>query len=323
MTPRPTLLRGTVLAAAVGIVLVAVMAGWFGLRATLAQIGEGVSALPAAIAVHTAQLALSGLAWGVLLPAWLPVWQLFRARWLREAVNSLLPTASLGGAVAGARLLTRDGRIDAATAGAAAAADITGEAIAQILFLLCGLGLAASVKHAPLSPLWLAAALAPPLCIVGALVGAQALGVAGWIESTAARLLPARLAAHLAGLQTSLAAIYHQRGRVAADIALNFAGWSLGAAEVWLLLRPLHQDVSWRQAYAIESLGVVARSLGFAVPGGLAAQETGFVLACALFGIPHGAGLALSLLKRARELMVGVAGVLYWQWLERGLWRRR
>ena len=55
----------------------------------------------------------------------------------------------------------------------------------------------------------------------------------------------------------------------------------------------------------------MARSLAFAIPGGIAAQETGFVLACGLFGIPpRRQALAMSLLKRLRELVVGVAGVL-------------
>jgi putative membrane protein len=276
--------------------LVVIMIGWFGLRATLGQVAGGLSALPAIIIVHLVQLLVSGLGWRMLLPVRLSTWQMFRARWLREAVNSILPVANLGGSVVGARLLTRDGRIDVATAVASAAADITGEAIAQVLFLLCALAVATTLPHRPVSPAWMLAVTGPLLTVVAGLIVAQALGLLGWLERLLRRFLPLRFGRAFRGVQARLSAIYAQPWRVAGDVAGNFAGWSLGAAEVWLLLRALGHPVSPQAGYVIESLGLVARSLGFAVPAGLAAQETGFVLACALFGIPHETGLALSLL---------------------------
>jgi putative membrane protein len=298
------------------------MIGWFGLRATLSQISGGLPALPAIIVVHAAQLLVSGLAWRMLLPVRLSAWQMFRARWLREAVNSILPVANLGGSVVGARLLTRDGRIDPASAVASAAADITGEAIGQVLFLLCSLAIATTLPHRPVSPVWMLAVTAPLVAVVAGLIVAQALGLLGWLERLLRRFLPRRFGRALRGLQARLSGIYAEPWRVAGDVAGNFVGWSLGAAEAWVLLRALGHPVSPQAAYVIESLGLVARSLAFAVPAGLAAQETGFVLACALFGLPHQTGLALSLLKRVRELIVGVSGVLYWQVLERRAWLR-
>ena len=315
------LIRGATLAGAAGFGGVVVMIGWFGVRATLQQVAGGTPALPAALSVHMVQLALSALAWGALLPARVPAWHLFRARWVREAVNSIFPVASLGGAVVGTRLLTRDG-ISPASGAASATADITGEAIAQVFFLICGLIVAAAIPHAPLSLAALALILGPLLAMVGTLVVAQAGGLFGWIERKLARVLPARLARMVDGLQTRLRDIYRHPGRLAANVAISFCAWSLGAAEVWVLLRGLDHPAGPRVCYAIESLGLVARSVGFAVPAGLAAQETGFVLAGALFGLPRETGLAISLLKRLRELMVGVSGVLYWQWVERRLWLR-
>ena len=56
----------------------------------------------------------------------------------------------------------------------------------------------------------------------------------------------------------------------------------------------------------------------FAIPGALGAQEGGLVLLCAAFGIPPEQAIALSLVKRAADLVLGVPGLVGWQMLEWG-----
>jgi uncharacterized membrane protein YbhN (UPF0104 family) len=67
-------------------------------------------------------------------------------------------------------------------------------------------------------------------------------------------------------------------------------------------------------AVVIESLGMAARSVGFAIPGALGVQEAGFILVAGVFGIPADTAIALSMVKRVRELTFGAAGLLAWQW---------
>jgi uncharacterized membrane protein YbhN (UPF0104 family) len=66
----------------------------------------------------------------------------------------------------------------------------------------------------------------------------------------------------------------------------------------------------------IESLGQAFRSFGFAVPGALGVQEGGLVLVCGLLGISPQSPIALSLMKRIREVVLGVPALLAWQWIE-------
>jgi len=73
------------------------------------------------------------------------------------------------------------------------------------------------------------------------------------------------------------------------------------------------------EALVIESLLHAVRGAAFAVPGALGAQEGGLVLLCAMFGIPPEQAIALSLVKRAADLVLGVPGLLGWQMLE---WER-
>ena len=58
------------------------------------------------------------------------------------------------------------------------------------------------------------------------------------------------------------------------------------------------------------------RGAAFAVPGALGAQEGGLIVLCAIFGVPPEAALALSLVKRIPDLVLGVPGLLAWQAIE-------
>ena len=58
------------------------------------------------------------------------------------------------------------------------------------------------------------------------------------------------------------------------------------------------------------------RSTGFAVPAALGVQEAGFIIAAAPFGVPPELAIALSMVKRLRELAFGIPGLVAWQWSE-------
>jgi uncharacterized membrane protein YbhN (UPF0104 family) len=72
----------------------------------------------------------------------------------------------------------------------------------------------------------------------------------------------------------------------------------------------------------LESLGQAIRGAAFAIPGALGVQEGGYLLLAPLAGLSPETALALSLAKRARELLLGVPGLLYLHLAERD-WRRR
>ncbi len=67
---------------------------------------------------------------------------------------------------------------------------------------------------------------------------------------------------------------------------------------------------------AIESILCALRSAAVIVPGALGVQEAGYALLLPLFGLPAEIGLAVSLLKRAREIVIGAPMLLTWQGLE-------
>jgi uncharacterized membrane protein YbhN (UPF0104 family) len=52
------------------------------------------------------------------------------------------------------------------------------------------------------------------------------------------------------------------------------------------------------------------------VPAGVGVQELGYVGIGQLFGIPPYLSLALSLIRRARDILIGAPALLVWQGLE-------
>jgi putative membrane protein len=117
--------------------------------------------------------------------------------------------------------------------------------------------------------------------------------------------------------------VYRRRSALAWTVACHLVVWFIGALEVWVGLTAMGYRPTYADAVAIESLAQAARGAAFAVPGGVGVLEGGLVVLCALFGIPAHSALALSLMKRAADIMVGVPGLLAWHALETRRFTRR
>jgi len=298
----------------------AMLSTWRSLEAAWAELGADIVlalwTLGLTIPLHLVQLLISAAAWSNLLPGVAPPWPtLLRLRIVREAIDSLLPVAQVGGEVVGAGLLAGRG-VSPAIARASVIVDVTVELLTQILFLLAGLlGLAAWGDQAAWGN-WAGAALAASVAAI-LLVLAQRFGalrlMEGLIRRIAARV-PHFSGASLAGLEAAARDMYCRPLALARAAAWHLLAWMAGTGETWLVLHALGQPVGLAQAFVIESLGMAARSAGFAVPGALGVQEGGFMLAAAAFGIPQGPALALSLVKRLREVLIGLLGLILWRW---------
>jgi putative membrane protein len=319
MARPPVAVRAGTVAIGVGGTVAIALVAWFGARAIGADVVRAAWTLPPILALHGAQLWLSALAWrratGIRRPGG-SIW--LRIRWIRESVNSLLPVAQVGGAVVGVRLLTQRG-VGIVPAAAGTTLDMTVEALGQLLFTLAGiLALAATSTDHAWRP-WLGGGVAVMAAGTIGLILAQRAGLLRLVEaltrhmSRAFPALPATAAQGLHGelmrLETDHAGLLHAAG-------LHMLAWLLGVGETWLALSAMGHPATLAAAFVVESLGMAARSAGFLVPGALGVQEGGFMLVGNLVGLPPDAAIALSMVKRTRELLVGVPGLLAWQWLE-------
>jgi putative membrane protein len=251
------------------------------------------------------------------------------ARWIGESVNSLLPAGQIGGPVVMVRQLSQRG-MRMRDAAAAITVSTTAQAVAQIVFALLGLLLfGAYAAHGALHDLRTATLIATG--VLGAMIAgfyyAQRRGLFGRLLGVVSKVFGKRdwssLMTRAEAVDAAVQGIYRERGRVAASFALSLAGWIVGTVEVWLALRFLGHPVDWVDALLLESLGQAIRGAAFMIPGSLGVQEGGYLLLAPLVGLPPDAALALSLAKRAREILLGLPGLLVLHFSERSWQRRR
>ncbi len=314
----------------VGTALFVGLLAWQGAGAVASTLMAAGWGLVVVVAFHLLPLALDAGAIGVLLERSRarPIVDTLRARWIGEAVNSLLPAGQLGGPVVMVRQLTQAGA-SAPDAIAAVTVSTTLQLLAQIVFALLGLAVfAVHTMQGALTDLRVPAAVAMVLLsmIVVAFYLAQRGGLfarsLGLLAKVFARHDWSSLATRAEAADAAIGALYRAPRKVAATFALSLLGWIVGTGEVWLALQFLGHPVGWVEALFLESVGQAIRGAAFAIPGALGAQEAGYLLLAPLVGLPPGAALALSLAKRARELAFGLPGILFLHRSERN-WRRR
>ncbi len=300
---------------ACAVVAIPVIGNWSGVAAVARTAVRAAWLLPCLVALHLFQLLLSGIAWRKLLPAPVASWPVFyRLRVVREGIDSLLPVAQVGGEIVGARLLARRG-VTAGLAGASVIVDVTIELFTQVAFLLLGLIALAAIAGRSARGLGVEA-LAGGLAVLIAFVLAQRFGLLRVLEVLLrgiARRWPAFGDMSLDGLHAAALALYRRPRALLRGAGLHLLAWMLGTLETWAVLTVLGLAPTPAQAFVVESLGMAARSAGFAIPAALGAQEGGFVLAALAVGLPAGPALALSLVKRVREVLVGLVGLALWR----------
>jgi glycosyltransferase 2 family protein len=317
----------TILVAVAGLALGTVIVGYYGFGAVAGALkGIGWIGFLAICAYHFVLMLELGLAWYALVP---PPRRSLRAylwgRVVRDSGSEVLPLSQIGGFVMGARAATLFGP-STTLAFASTVVDATIEVIAQLGYT--GLGLAVLVRLRPDAPLVYPVAMGLAIGVIAILgfVLVQRRGAA-YVERLSGRLaaswLPAA-AARARPFQVWLDSIYAERRGVVLSFVLHLAGWIANALEAWLALHLMGVNIGVEAVLAIESLLYAIRSVAFAVPNAVGVQEGAYVLLGAIFGLAPETALALSLLKRGRDLAIGVPALLAWQALESGaLFRRR
>jgi len=281
----------------------------------LAQVGWGGFAA----VVLAGLLAEVVLALGLypLLAHPVPLAVLVAARQLRDSSGDVLPITQLGGVAFGARALVLAG-MKASPASAAVTADLTTETFAQGLYVLAGVLASLSLLRADaaLSP-YVGAMLAGAAFLSAGSIGFAILQMAGgrWVDRLTDRLLPGREGQPRA-LHDAIHAIYRRHGRIAASILLQFAGWIASGLWLWVMMTAMGIHAGLGPAIAIQALVEGLRSATVFVPASLGVQEAGYAALAPVFGFAPEVGLALSLLRRARDLVVAVPVLLAWQVIE-------
>jgi putative membrane protein len=261
----------------------------------------------------TALFPFLGWGWYVLLPKasapryWVFVW----ARMVREAASDVLPFSQLGGIVLGARAAILHG-VSLPWAFASTVVDLTAELLAQVAYIAIGLAMlgqqAPHIAGAAMLTRVFALGLAAA-AVAGVLFVALQRRGHRMTGRLAARLLP-RAVASATAVADSLDAIYASRARVALSATIHLALWLLSAVDTWIAFRLIGVRIELASVIAMESLVSAAKSAAVFIPNALGVQEASYALLAPLFGVGAEFGLAVSLLRRARDIAISVPIVL-------------
>lgn len=230
-----------------------------------------------------------------------PYLRMLAARTAGEAVNIVTALGSVGGEAVKVWLLRPAVSYEESVPSVVIAK--TTSTMAQTLLLLVGLVLAVTTLTVAGDVIWaMLVLLGVELLLVGGFFVTQVAGLvrraghllawSGLIENaSAAEDLDARLRRY-----------YRENWRrFVLSVAFHFGGWLLGALEVLVMLYVLDIPVSMATATVIEAVGSGVRFASFLVPGSLGVLEGANTGVFAALGLGASAGLAFSLVRRARQ----------------------
>lgn len=251
------------------------------------------------------------------------LWAVVWGRLVREGGVNILPLSEFGGLAFGARAVTLTG-VPGPRAIASIVADVAAEFMGEIPFIVFGIVMLSARQ--PNSSLVL------PLAVgLGLLAGAFAAMI--WAEHHWAALYRAitrrvasrwlrRVAEQADATQHELDNLLGRTRRLGAAAAIHLVGWSGGGLTVWIAYRLLGGRIDIVSAMALEGTLSGALAVAFLVPAGIGVQEASYVALGRLFGMPAHLSLSLSLVRRARDIVVGAPAVASWQAAEAAALRR-
>jgi putative membrane protein len=275
------------------------------------------------LAIHLVVMALGAMSIWPLIPARQrpSMLRIFWIWWIGISVNVLLPVAQVGGELVRARLLARS-RVPGPQAGAVMVVALTATVLtlvllAAIALVILGAGLGQDQDGMILR---ITAGLVIFASLFLGFYLAQRGGLFLWLGRAFERMASGREWAQLVGgaeaLDREIVSLYRRPGAFAACCMWRVSGWLLDTVEVWVILYLMGHPVSFAEAFVLESLARAIKSAGFAIPGGLGVQEGGYLVIGGLLGIPGHVALALSLVKRVRDLLISLPGLGAWQIFE-------
>ncbi len=332
VSPRIKISSRTALfiAATCGILLAICLVIYFGISEVWDALATaGWSGMAAILCAYLVSLLLCAWSWRVLLVEKYPqnrIMLFLWARWIRDSVGNLLAIVPGAGEAAGARELTKNG-LKVNVAAATTIVDMTAEMLSQLIYTFMGLAFLFAYHPDQPAAWWAAGGLViATIAVIGFLI-AQRNGLFLFLETLPEKLGFTRALEGLSdegSIHTAIQSIYRERNAVASSIGLHLLGWLSGAVETWLALYFMGYTFSAGDVLSLESLVFALRTAAFVVPWAAGVQEGGYIVVGALFGLGPDVALALSLLKRAKEVIAGAPGLLAWHFAEgKRFWKGR
>ena len=204
----------------------------------LATVGWGLVLI---VIVRILPIIIDGAAWRLLFatdyrPRMLGIqW----ARWIGEAVNTLLPALQIGSALVRTRLMMLRG-VPGRVAGATVVVDLTISTLTQLLFTLVGIGFLLSHYGESNIAKGAGAGVAFGLLLVLLFFAFQQKGMFAWLVGIIGRISKGRDWVKAVGgaeaLDKAIRDIYRRKSTLILNASGQMLAWVIGAFEIWLAL---------------------------------------------------------------------------------------
>ena len=304
----------------VGLLLFAYLVLRIGVGVVLENVSRFGTWFAAILFVGAFWLFFQACAWSIIQNAYfqkVPFFRLFRVRIIGDALNILLPSASLGGDAARAYLIK--GNVPLKEGIPSVLFDKTVEFVASTIFLALGLLLGAIFIRMPkglLAPTFICLAVMTVglvLLIFFSVRGFYGivLRISGVIPKVRRWVL--KREEQLRALDGNLRLLYARANlKTAAALGLHILARLTGVVEVLIIMRVLGVPADYVQAWFITAVVVISNTIFFILPGQWGIMESVSMLVLKSLGHPVAIGLSLSVIRRIRKLaFVGLAMVLF------------
>ncbi len=228
--------------------------------------------------------------------------QLWKTQVIADAVLYITPIGVAGSEATKALILHRKHSISYSDATASLVSLQLLLAVAQVPFIITGM--AVMMYKQVLPDEWLRG-LVIAVSVITVFMALLILAVhRRWLKGLLARFDDSsQWQKGLARVELQLSTILNQQKRFFATLVYAFINWICFAFEMWLMARLLGQPISFADAWAIETLVSLARAATFFIPAHLGAQDGATSFAFKVFYGDPTFGIAVALLRRARELL--------------------
>jgi len=243
--------------------------------------------------------------------------ELFAARIGGEAIDYVTPSAQLGGQFVMAVDVREKLRMPVGLATVIVAS--LAEAVGQIVFLSIALVISLRLIPVAANLYWsIVGGFALAMALAGGFFFVQMKRPFSYLWRAATKFNIGRIKINVDEIRESadeadavLLDLYaHHRGRLAASCLCYASAWSFGPLEIYILLRLLHQPASLQTALLVEAVGLLIERATFLIPAKLVSQEGGKALIVGMLGYPPGIGFAVGFLRRIKEMVWVLFGLL-------------
>jgi 1L-myo-inositol 1-phosphate cytidylyltransferase len=270
------------------------------------------------IALAIGWLFVGACGWHLIQAAYfspVPLLRLFRVKIISDSLNTLIPSANVGGEAARAFLIRKHAPLKEGIPGILV--DKTIEYSVGLLFIMTGFLF--SLLFVDL-PRWMNVAAAA--CLGGTLLGIVVLVVfqlkgVFWTLGRVGRVIPrvgkfvAKREGDIRELDRNLRLIYrHPNMRTVLSAVLHYLARVMGAVEIYIILRVLGSQATIIQSIFTATGVTIINTAFFVVPGHVGVMESAHVVILQSLGFSAALGLSLGVIRRIRKLATVAIGLV-------------